>query len=115
MTVERLKRLVAKAIPRLRNKIDRCMVAVNHEYAENEVTVTHRDEIVFIPPVSGGQGTIFFQQFAQKYMHRRKFANEGENNAMSLTMTKAAAQLYKQEMHLKAGDFVRFYVRYGGT
>lgn len=34
---------------------------------------------------------------------------------MAFTLTKAAAELYKQEMHLKAGDYVRFYVRYGGT
>lgn len=34
---------------------------------------------------------------------------------MSFTLTEAAAELYKQEMQLKAGDYVRFYVRYGGT
>lgn len=34
---------------------------------------------------------------------------------MSFTVTEAAAQWYKQEMQLEAGDYVRFYVRYGGT
>lgn len=34
---------------------------------------------------------------------------------MRFTLTKAAAELYKQEMQLQAGDYVRFFVRYGGT
>ncbi|RPD49469.1 molybdopterin converting factor subunit 1 [Hymenobacter sediminis] len=29
-------------------------VAVNNEYAEEETTLTERDEIALIPPVSGG-------------------------------------------------------------
>lgn len=34
---------------------------------------------------------------------------------MSFNVTEAAAQRYKQEMQLEQGDYVRFYVRYGGT
>lgn len=34
---------------------------------------------------------------------------------MSFTLTDAAAVWYKREMQLKDGDYVRFYVRYGGT
>ena len=30
------------------------MVAVNNEYAEDDLTITERDEVAIIPPVSGG-------------------------------------------------------------
>lgn len=53
-TVQQLKHLVAEQIPSLRKKVDKCMVAINHEYAENETAVSVNDEVVFIPPVSGG-------------------------------------------------------------
>lgn len=33
---------------------------------------------------------------------------------MNLTISNQAASWYKDELHLKDGDFVRFYVRYGG-
>lgn len=54
MTVERLKHLLAERFPYLQNKIAQCMVAVNQEYAEDKTTVSNKDEIVLIPPVSGG-------------------------------------------------------------
>lgn len=54
MTVERLKERLAKQFPRLQNKIEQCMVAVNQEYAEDKTTVSISDEVVLIPPVSGG-------------------------------------------------------------
>ncbi|MFS0777354.1 HesB/YadR/YfhF family protein [Neobacillus sp. 3P2-tot-E-2] len=33
---------------------------------------------------------------------------------MNIQISSAAAEWYKQELSLKNGDFVRFYVRYGG-
>jgi uncharacterized protein YneR len=33
---------------------------------------------------------------------------------MNIQISSAAAAWYKQELNLKNGDFVRFYVRYGG-
>ncbi|RHW42148.1 hypothetical protein D1B31_05795 [Neobacillus notoginsengisoli] len=33
---------------------------------------------------------------------------------MNLQVNDTAAQWYKEEMELKAGTFIRFYVRYGG-
>ncbi|UFT99193.1 HesB/YadR/YfhF family protein [Radiobacillus kanasensis] len=34
---------------------------------------------------------------------------------MSMTITQPAAQWYIREMDLEEGDYVRFYVRYGGN
>lgn len=31
-----------------------CMIAVNQEYADDTLTISNRDEIAIIPPVSGG-------------------------------------------------------------
>lgn len=53
-TVSELKHLLGKQLPDLRDKVDKCMVAVNHEYADNEDAVSVNDEVVLIPPVSGG-------------------------------------------------------------
>jgi uncharacterized protein YneR len=33
---------------------------------------------------------------------------------MRLTIEEQAANWYKDELHLKQGDFIRFFVRYGG-
>lgn len=54
INVQQLRRLLVKQVPSLQGKVDQCMVAVNHEYAGNETKVSTDDEIVFIPPVSGG-------------------------------------------------------------
>ncbi|MGN1400617.1 MAG: HesB/YadR/YfhF family protein [Bacillus sp. (in: firmicutes)] len=34
---------------------------------------------------------------------------------MKITLTDAAAQWYEEELDLSEGDYVRFYVRYGGN
>lgn len=52
-SVNRLKQELEKHYPRLK-QIASYMVAVNNEYAENELTLTEQDEIAIIPPVSGG-------------------------------------------------------------
>ena len=48
-----LKRLLEDRYPRLKH-LTSYMVAVNNEYASDEVPLTERDEIAIIPPVSGG-------------------------------------------------------------
>jgi molybdopterin synthase sulfur carrier subunit len=35
-------------------KLNSLRVAVNEEYAEDSLILNHRDEVVLIPPVSGG-------------------------------------------------------------
>lgn len=36
------------------NSIKGFMVAINHEYATNDQSIAHGDEVAIIPPVSGG-------------------------------------------------------------
>ncbi|MES2809312.1 MAG: MoaD/ThiS family protein [Bacteroidota bacterium] len=52
-TVSNLKYLLEGKYPRLK-KLAAYMVAVNSEYALDGDTITERDEIAIIPPVSGG-------------------------------------------------------------
>jgi len=48
-----LKQSLETRFPRLK-QLASYMVAVNNEYASEESTLTERDEIAIIPPVSGG-------------------------------------------------------------
>jgi molybdopterin converting factor subunit 1 len=48
-----LKQLLETQYPRLK-QIASYMVAVNNEYAGDELPLNERDEIAIIPPVSGG-------------------------------------------------------------
>ena len=52
-TTENLKQSLEERYPRLKH-LASYMVAVNNEYASDEVLLTERDEIAVIPPVSGG-------------------------------------------------------------
>lgn len=54
MTVQELKHRLAGDYPSLKDKFEKSMVAVNQEYAEPDTNISAADEIVFIPPVSGG-------------------------------------------------------------
>lgn len=54
ITVEELKFRLAGEYPGLKGKFEKCMVAVNQEYAEPDTPISAADEVVFIPPVSGG-------------------------------------------------------------
>lgn len=51
--VGELKKWISVTYPAFKN-INKCMIAVNHEYAEDNMTLTNSDEIAIIPPVSGG-------------------------------------------------------------
>lgn len=52
MTVSEVKEYLKAEFPTL--PVDRAMVAVNEEYAEDNDSVKTGDVIAFIPPVSGG-------------------------------------------------------------
>lgn len=53
-TVAGLRRALADNWPALGDLLPRCAIAVNHEYAADDVPLTPDDEIAVIPPVSGG-------------------------------------------------------------
>jgi molybdopterin synthase sulfur carrier subunit len=52
-TTEHLKELLENQYPELK-KLSSYMIAVNNEYASNELQLKEGDEIAIIPPVSGG-------------------------------------------------------------
>lgn len=51
--VSELKEALERQYPRLK-QIGSYMVAVNNEYAADDLLLTERDEVAIIPPVSGG-------------------------------------------------------------
>ena len=53
MTVEALRKNLHRQYPAL-EKLASMAIAVNGEYASDEMVVSPGDEIVLIPPVSGG-------------------------------------------------------------
>lgn len=54
VTVQELKQYLARQYPNLKDRLEKCMVAVNQEYADSDAYVSSQDEVVLIPPVSGG-------------------------------------------------------------
>lgn len=52
-TVADLKTFMMATYPRMKG-LNSLMVAVNSEYAEDEIIIKPTDEIALIPPVSGG-------------------------------------------------------------
>ncbi|WP_054949621.1 molybdopterin converting factor subunit 1 [Numidum massiliense] len=54
VTVQTVRELIGTHYPNLREAVASCMVAVNQEYAADEERVSARDDVVLIPPVSGG-------------------------------------------------------------
>ncbi|MGZ3764587.1 MAG: MoaD/ThiS family protein [Mucilaginibacter sp.] len=52
-TTGNLKQSLEARYPRLKH-LSSYMVAVNNEYAADDLIITERDEIAIIPPVSGG-------------------------------------------------------------
>ncbi len=53
VTIYHIRETLEAQYPRLK-QLANYMVAVNNEYANNEVLVNAMDEIAIIPPVSGG-------------------------------------------------------------
>jgi molybdopterin converting factor subunit 1 len=53
ISVLELKNRISEKYPEF-NKLSSLAVAVNSEYAEDDVSLSRSDEIAIIPPVSGG-------------------------------------------------------------
>jgi len=53
MTVLALKKAVLDAYPQF-EKLNSLAIAVNNEYADDDLQIQQDDEVVLIPPVSGG-------------------------------------------------------------
>lgn len=53
-SVKELKNYLIEKYPQVESSVERAMVAVNQEFAEEETIVTETDEVALIPPVSGG-------------------------------------------------------------
>lgn len=54
VSVAALRRQLTDTWPSLRELLPRCAVAVNQEYATDDVGLQPGDEVAVIPPVSGG-------------------------------------------------------------
>ena len=52
-TIDNLKNAIAKAYPEF-EKLRSFAIAVNQEYQDDSFVITDNDEVVIIPPVSGG-------------------------------------------------------------
>jgi len=53
-TVGDVREALGQACPGLAGIVERVMIAVDSEYADNATPVTARSEVACIPPVSGG-------------------------------------------------------------
>lgn len=54
LTVEQLRRLIAKKYPKVADILPNLAFSVNLEFARADTLVKHGDEVALIPPVSGG-------------------------------------------------------------
>lgn len=77
VSIEELRKLIIIEYPAAASQLKTCFFAKNQEYAGDEVIITADDELALIPPVSGGQpslyeithDTIDAQQVAAKVNH----------------------------------------------
>jgi len=53
-TVAELRQELLHQLPALATLLPRCLIAVNHEFAPDALSLKPQDEIAVIPPVSGG-------------------------------------------------------------
>lgn len=53
-TVAQLRQQIVKTVPGLASISRSLLIAVNSEYASNEIVLTESDEVACFPPVSGG-------------------------------------------------------------
>ena len=53
-TVRELKESIARQYPTLKQSVEHVLVAVNREYAQDEVVLPEGAEVALFPPVSGG-------------------------------------------------------------
>lgn len=54
MTVGGLRQWLIAEYPALEDDLNRAMIAVNEEFAEEETKISEVDVVALIPPVSGG-------------------------------------------------------------
>ncbi|NQX48451.1 MoaD/ThiS family protein [Paenibacillus tritici] len=54
VTAGRLKELLSASYPDAAPQIGVSLIAVNHEYAPDDMDITEGSEVALIPPVSGG-------------------------------------------------------------
>lgn len=54
LTVAELRKWLVAEYPELTDELNRAMIAVNEEFAEEETNIVSNDVVAFIPPVSGG-------------------------------------------------------------
>ena len=52
--VSTLKSVLVEQVPKLKEIVDRSMIAIDHEFAAVDTTIRPHQEIALIPPVSGG-------------------------------------------------------------
>lgn len=52
--ITRMRALLLERYPGLEKVLARSICAVNHQYVSAETTLNEGDEVVFIPPVGGG-------------------------------------------------------------
>ena len=53
-SIKDLKELIIKKYPEVKELLEKCMVALNENYVNDEVILKDNDTIAFIPPVGGG-------------------------------------------------------------
>jgi MoaE-MoaD fusion protein len=55
-TISDVKNIVLRKYPALKRHLETMIVAMNHEFAPDDLVVNNGAEIAFFPPVSGGEG-----------------------------------------------------------
>ncbi len=61
-TVASLRDMLLARYPRLQTVMERAVCAVNHRYVSIETELHEGDEVVFIPPVGGGDVSLLDQE-----------------------------------------------------
>ncbi len=54
LQVKDLKEKISSELPNLRDSMESVLIAINREYAFEEMPIPENAEIAFFPPVSGG-------------------------------------------------------------
>ena len=53
-TVRQLKGAIIQRLPGIKDTIEHCLAAINHEYSDEHTEIPADAEVAFFPPVSGG-------------------------------------------------------------
>ena len=52
--VKDLKIILSKKYPEIKELLESCMIAINENYVDDNISLKENDIIAFIPPVGGG-------------------------------------------------------------